>query len=361
MKRYFIAAIAVALNATNPSYAAEPVVSNAEDGIFVAFKSHPLVGIGEVHGWAQQQDFYSTLLRDPRFALEVGNIVLETGDAAYQNVIDGYVNGEAVSYPELRKVWADTIGFSPTVFSVGSINVYDTIRSINLKLPQNKRIKVWLGDPPTDWSKINAKADMGPLDAQRESYPAALIEENILKKGKKALVIYGIDHLRMGAFSDPHNLLSRITSSHPGSFFIVTPYLGYAVKDCAARFEAHLSNWPVPALITPIRGSSLESDIAVAGCGPVPPPPSMTPDQYNALMRDYTGLTSDALLYLGPRSQQTCSPASQDIYMDLAFRAELDRRNRIRSGRPISGFTGQENTASPQPLWPSGQCRFLGP
>jgi hypothetical protein len=51
----------------------------------------------------------------------------------------------------------------------------------------------------------------------------------------------------------------------------------------------------------------------------------MTPEEYGRLMRDYVGLNSDALLYLGPRSQQVCSPVMPDIYFDLDFRSELER------------------------------------
>jgi hypothetical protein len=341
-----------------PVRAADFTVASAEDGIFQAFQTYPLVGIRDAHGWAQQEDFYSAVLRDPRFAREVGNIVLETGNAAYQDVVDRYVNGESVPYTELRKVWADTIGFSPTVFSIGFINIYATIRSINMNLPADQRIKVWLGDPPADWSRIKTKQDMKAPGDQRESYPAELITREILAKNKEALVIYGFDHLRLGLFSDKQNLLARISAIHPGAFFIVSPYIGYATSDCAAAFERNIHNWPTPALITAFRGSSLEKDMARPGCGPEPRPSSMTESQFDQLMRDYTGLTSDALLYLGPREQQVCSPASPDIYLDLDFRSELDRRRRIRSNKPVTGFTARENTATPKPFWPTGQCLF---
>ena len=171
-----------------------PKVVNAADGIFTAFQSHQLVGIGEWHGLAQELDFYSTLVRDPRFARDIGNIVLETGDAAQQAVVDRYVNGENVPYRQLRKVWSDTVGWFPTVQFLGSINLYATIRAVNQNLAPEKRIKVWLGEPPIDWPRIKTKADWLPLEDQRDSYPAALIEHAILSKSKKALVIYGADH-----------------------------------------------------------------------------------------------------------------------------------------------------------------------
>lgn len=358
MKRFITILATILTTIARPGYASEPRVTNAEDGIFRAFQTHPLVGMRDAHGWAQQEDFYSAILRNPRFAREVGNVVFEMGDAAYQDIADRYVNGGNVPYTELRKVWADTIGSSPTVFSMGFINVYATIRAVNMNLPADQRIKVWLGDPPTDWSKITTKQDMKAPGEQRESYPAELIAREILAKNKKALVIYGFDHLRLGLFSDKQNLLARISATHPGAFFIVSPYIGYATKDCAERFERHTREWPIPALITAIHGSPLEDDIARPGCGPEPRPSSMTESQFDLLMRDYTGLTSDGLLYLGPRDQQVCSPASPDIYLDLDFRAELERRKQLRSNKPIAGFTAHENTATPQPFWPTGQCLF---
>jgi hypothetical protein len=356
MARVAVLASLILLYVVTPALAASsPTVTDAKDGIFGAFQTHPLVGIAEAHGLAQELDFYSALIRDPRFASGVGNVVLEVGDAAYQDVVDRYVNGENVPYVELRKVWADTVGFSPTVDSVGSVNIYNTIRTVNMTLPPDKRIKVWLGDPPIDWSKIKTKADLAPLGNERDSYPASLIDR-ILANNKKALVIYGAGHLQP-AFTDQNTLLALVSRTHPGALFIVWPYLGYATEACAEPFEAHIKDWPTPALIQ-FRGSSLEADMLRPGCGIISRPSSMTEDQYGKLMRDYVGLTSDALLYLGQRSQQVCSPAMPDIYLDLDFRSELERRHEIRSGKPIAGFIAQENTATPKPFWPSGQCTF---
>ena len=48
-----------------------PTVVSAIDGILHAFQNHPLVGIGDNHNSAQEEDFYAALVRDPRFATEV--------------------------------------------------------------------------------------------------------------------------------------------------------------------------------------------------------------------------------------------------------------------------------------------------
>jgi len=309
-----------------------------------------VVGLGEWHGLAQMLDFYHMLLRDPRFAAEVGNVVLETGDAAQQAVIDRYVGGEDVPYAELRTVWSDTVGWFPTVTNAGSINLYATIRAVNSTLPPDKRIKVWLGEPPIDWPNIKTREAWEALEKQRDSYPAALIGREILAKGKKALVIYGAGH--MGVYPVP-NLRKLVDEGHPGAFFIVTPYVGYAQKECAVRFEKHIKGWPTPTLVTPIRGSSLEKDIWRPGCNAFARADADRPlsdEQYAITGRNNLGLTSDGLLYLGPRKSLTFGPHDLDIYMDSEYRAEMDRRMVLRTGEHLTGYRfGQRSV--PRPFW----------
>lgn len=334
-----------------PAYAAPtvppPKVVIAADGIFAAFQTHPIVGLGEWHGLAQELDFYVALLRDPRFAKDVGNIVLEVGDAAQQGMIDRYVNGETVPYTELRKVWADTVGWFPTVTYMGSINLYATIRDVNAKLPPEHRIKVWLGEPPIDWSKIKTKADWDPLVVQRDAYPTQLIENEILTKNKKTLVIYGAGHF--GQYPDPPNLRALLDKSHPGALFVVTPYVGYAQKDCAARFERHIKGWPTPSLVTPIRGSTLEKDVWQKGCNAFAKPKELADEAFNNSGPNNLGLNSDALLYLGPRKELVYGPRDPNILLDTDYRAEMNRRMILRTGEPM----GPPNTARnvPQPFF----------
>ena len=162
-----------------------PATVPAADGVFAAFATHPLVGIGEWHGLAQETDFYAALIRDPRFARDVGNIVLETGSASQQAVVDSYVNGDTVPYAELRRVWSDQVGWIPTVTYIGSINVYSALRAMNLTLPPEQRIKVWLGEPPIDWSQIRTKDDWEPLMKERDNHPAELIAAKSWRRARR--------------------------------------------------------------------------------------------------------------------------------------------------------------------------------
>ncbi len=308
----------------SPAFAEPPApkVMSATDGIFEAFKTHPLVGLGEMHGLAQEFEVYFALVRDPRFAAEVGNIVLETGSASHQATIDRYVNGDYVPYVELRKVWADTVGVSPAVTGLGAIRLYAAVRIANSKLPTDRRIKVWLGEPPIDWPSIKSKAQWERLAEQRDSHPAELARREILAKGKKALLIYGVGHF--GVYPIP-TLRMILDKTNPGSLFVIAPYVGYAQKDCATRFERHVTGWKAPT-------AALEADIWRKECDAFNKVPVAGGETSS---RNNVGLTADALLYMGPRASLLQDGTDPDILMDLDYRAELARRYQIRNGEPL--------------------------
>jgi hypothetical protein len=134
------------LTAPNLSH---PTVTPAIDGLFAVFQTRPLVGMGDWHGLAQDEDFYVDLVRDPRFSKEVGNVVVEFGGASQQGTIDRYTSGEEIPYEQLRRVWTDTVGWIPTVTRLGYLNLFAQIRAVNQGLPPSERIHVWLGDPPS--------------------------------------------------------------------------------------------------------------------------------------------------------------------------------------------------------------------
>jgi hypothetical protein len=321
------------------------------DGIFAAFKTHPLVGLGEMHMLAQELDFYADLLRDPRFAEQVGNLVVEVGDAAQQEVIDRYENGEDVPYLTLRKVWTDTVGWAPTVVALGSINIYAVVRNVNRTLPPEKRIKVWLGEPPIDWSAIKTKADLQPLTDQRDSYPAALVQREILAKGKKALIIYGLGHL--APVPGPPNIRMILDHDNPGALYVVSAYVGYVTKACTAPMDAVLSHVKAPALLSPLD-PSLRSLLDRSTCSVWTPEPDASADRkalFAASNRGARGLTSDAILYLGPKASLTTTPDVPDIYLDTEFRKELDRRMQIMLGKSVPLVQPGWNTASPRSFW----------
>jgi len=54
---------------------------------------------------------HSEIVRRPDFSAKVNDIVVECGNALYQDVIDRYVAGQEVSRTELQQVWRNTIAF----------------------------------------------------------------------------------------------------------------------------------------------------------------------------------------------------------------------------------------------------------
>lgn len=52
-----------------------PTVASGKDGVFAAFQNHPVVALGDVHGMAQEEDFFAEAIRDPRFAKNVESFI----------------------------------------------------------------------------------------------------------------------------------------------------------------------------------------------------------------------------------------------------------------------------------------------
>jgi hypothetical protein len=428
-------AVALSAETTTKISTAEPAI----EGLLDAFRTKPLVGIGDAHGVAQELDFYSALVSNPRFAREVGNVVVEFGSSAHQSTMDRYVAGDAVPYLELRKVWTDTVGWFPLPGYIGYMNFFSQVRETNRGLPPDKQIHVWLGEPAIDWSKINTRADWVPFEARRDSYPAGVIGREILEKHKKALVIYGGAHLVRdrdmfiaGAKADPRSeragralfaglaggspdyaamvpdlgqhvreqlptlkariagygqlksvsfkgrdmfgedqfefvftkakvnvgisitedgkiqdaqysddeprvsLIDEVEAVHPDTFFVAVPYVGLPGKNCTEHFEGLLAKWPMPALVQPVRGATLEKEVRQPGC-PNPAPI----------------LLADSMIYLGPASSLTIGSLHPDIYLDEDYRQEVNRRYEIMAGEPLKPISPLKNyPVSPQTLRP---------
>jgi hypothetical protein len=347
-----------------------PTARPAVDGILAAFEKHPLVGLGDMHGMAQQEDFFVTLIRDPRFAKEVGNVVVEFGTATHQDILDRYVNGGRVPFAELRSVWSDVVGWTPTVTGLGYVNFFVQVRTVNLSLPPEQRIRVWLGEPVIDWSNVKTLADITPAMSQRDSYPASIIKREILAKGKKALVIYGGTHFAnpdMPADIIPETLQTLVERDYPDAFFIVLPYWGFVEKACSAAFEQRYEDWPTPALAFPVRGSTIEDALRKPACRASPPSdviirlPNRTEAELAEMRTKFataqesmlSGLNGDALLYLGPAATLTRTPEEPSIYLDAAYRAEINRRLQIRGLPPLpNAIPVESNTVSPRPMRP---------
>jgi hypothetical protein len=344
-----------------PTSEPAPQVKPAIDGVLDLFKQKPVVALDDFHGVAQEEAFYSALVRDPRFAEQVGNVVVEFGGSAAQVIIDRYVNGEDVSFTELRHVWTDVVGWFPGPFALGFVNFYANVRAVNLKLPPEHRIKVWLGDPKIDWTKISSFKDLQPILARRDDNIFNIINDEILKKQKKTLLIVGGAHL-----VGPGSLTTRIAGDSPNSMVVVSPFTGYIEADCNAKVVARAKDWPVPAVVGPIEGTWLKSELVLPGCNYFPPEqveqmkkqfaagpppaahgvapgktPSADDDMIAWQVNMLSGVKSDAILYLGPPDTLRESPIEPSFYLDPDYFKEMSRR--VRCCVPVSCTLNWDN------------------
>ncbi len=70
----------------------------AADYLVNAFDRFPLVAFSEPrHGAGGTREFLTSLVRHPRFAGTVNDIVVEFGNARYQDIADRYIAGEPIA------------------------------------------------------------------------------------------------------------------------------------------------------------------------------------------------------------------------------------------------------------------------
>jgi hypothetical protein len=290
-----------------------------------AFGSHSVVALSEgTHGNEQGLAFLLSLIRDPRFALRVKDIVLEGPNARYQDVMDRYVRGEDVPVESLRRVWDDTTQQQANGPMWGGEvpETYRAVRQLNAALPPERKMRILLGDPPIDWDQVKAKGDPAKWIALRDTFPAELIEREVLAKHRRALAVFGNMHFQRKQMlanyeSAGEGPLATVVSALELSGSRTSVFSIWAATDAElSDLQSDVSRWRVPSLAF-LRGTVLgatdfsryfAADYPMATTrfaihdGKLLPIPR---DEWRSLkMEDQF----DAVLYLGPRSAITVAP-----------------------------------------------------
>src|SRR5207245_2015753 len=156
----------------------------------------------------EEHDVIAALLHHPSLPGKISDIVVEFGNAAYQNLADRFVLGDQpVSNADLARIWRQ-IG-DPTWDAPVYEQFFRTVRAVNWALPPARRLRVLLGQPPVTMDQVLAhptnrslvNAFVEPMDA----HYAAVVEREVLRKGRRALLIAGGGHLRRGLHADTNN------------------------------------------------------------------------------------------------------------------------------------------------------------
>lgn len=220
--------------------------------ILEKFDHVPLVAFGMSHWQQNEADAVLALVRSPGFAAKVGNIVIEDGNALYQDRLDRYIDGEDVPLDQLRAVWQNTTqpgrGDAPQHRAL-----LEAVRQLNRTQPAARRIRVLAGDPPIDWDRVRTPEDIRPFVTVRDSFFASVVADQVLARGRKALLVIGAGHVLRhgmsfaGVAADPAPTITNlIESGHPHAVYVIDPHEGFGSR--TGELEARASRWPRPAL-----------------------------------------------------------------------------------------------------------------
>lgn len=333
-----VATLGIAAN-NYPSLAAPgstpPVPQSALQGLLDAMGKYLLVGLGEAHLLQEQHDFIQALLHHPALPGKINDIVVEFGNALYQDIIDRFVLGQPVSNSELRQVWRNTTvtGANPVWDAPVYEQFFRTVRAVNVLLAPPQRLRVLLGDPPIDWSKVRRKEDWAAFALQRDTHFADVVEREVWQKKRRALLIAGTGHLMHGLRGEgdpnqppdkaPFNAATQIEQRHPNSLYSIDVLI-IPPGDTSARAR-EISTWARPTLIT-LANTWL-------GAETIPVTTGIVATTHAAL--------ADAVLYLGTADVLTASRPDPALYQGGEYATELQRRGNmlvawgVQDGRPL--------------------------
>ena len=258
--------------------------------------------------------------RARRFLPTGGDVVVEFGNARYQDRVDRYAAGSSVDAHALPQVWRDAVNIL-----VWDAPVYErlisTVRDVNRTRSPGRYLRVVLADPAIDWSAIHDRAEWERVAAMRDLHAADVIEREVLARGRRAILIFGSAHVeRESAFEQgdaprrprPPNLVEILEAEHPEATFLVT------ADWMNATLDARLARWAPPVVLR-LKGTSLGRVHGGPG-GKAPTLESL----------------ADAFLYVGPTASLTTSTPAPEIYADTAYLRELLRRDAIQGGMNAS-------------------------
>jgi hypothetical protein len=336
---------------------AELASTPAVPALLAALERYPLVALGEHHQLQEFHDLLGAVLCHPDLPAGLTDIVVEFGNARYQAIADRFImHGEPVANANLQQIWRLTIGGDILWDAPVYAQFFRTVRAVNWMRPVARRIRVLLGDPPFDLARVHPATDAArtrALASGRDAYVAALVEREVLAKGRRALLVAGYPHLRRGLYGNERwdtgplhpNAATLLAQRHPGALFVAEALPlnpGWAPDTAVQRLQAATTAWPRPALAR-LTGTWL-------GAQPMP---------YRAIVADAVySAQVDAVLYLNPDPLLTASRADPAIYHWGAYPAALRRLSEVLTrtqGQPVNLLTDGLHLAQLGPSYLAGR------
>ncbi len=251
MLRWMVLASLLALPAqVRPAVPLEPVAAMVD-----ALRTHTVVAVTAGHGETRGYALAQLLIHDPRLIAAINDIVIEEGSARYQDVADRFVRGENVPMASLRHVWRDTtqpgLGYDRQWEAF-----FTAVRGVNASLPAARKIRVLLGDPPIEWENVKTPEEHRRWIEMRDTFPADLIQQEVIAKGRRALLTYGSMHFQR------KNIVANYESDGPAETIISRLENTWGAKVFTiftvdvSSLQPDAASWPTPSLAI-VRGTVL--------------------------------------------------------------------------------------------------------
>lgn len=293
---------------------------NAVEALLKQMEHFPLIALGEVHQLQEFYDFLTVLLYHPLFSEKITDIVVEFGNAHYQEIADRFLlTDQPVAKADLQQIWRTASGnilWDAPVYE----QFFVTVRAINWALPPSRRLRVLLGDPPFDpYTYDFASPDEETVSAilARDAHYAKVVEKEVMQKERRALLIAGRYHLLRGLHtgqdSQTLNAGTQLAHRYPHQLFVVD-LLALSSQHPLVG-QARLDQWPRRSLAL-LAGTWLGEALR-------PTPLSISREA------SIYGKQADAVLYLGPGELLTASRADPALYLAGDYVTELQHFQRI--------------------------------
>jgi len=321
------------------------------EAILDAFKSNQVVTLPGGHAGNELHALLLRLIRDRRFPAAVNDLVVEFGNARYQDLIDRFVRGEEIANGTLKRVWQDTTVPGTTHDNPLAEAVFRAVRELNASLPPERRVRVLLADPPIDWDHIRRKEDHRWWVVQRSPYAADLIRREVIARQRRGLVVYGNGHFPRREILTNYDA-SDYQSQTITSWIEAAGQKVFVIFGDGASIEAlqpEIKAWPQFS-VTVVKGTVL----GAADFGAINPVETryaiLGPEKFQPIPRDQWRTRRvedqvDAIIYLGKGSTQAAlSPTLCEDPNYVAMRlnriavtglpaAEGDRVKRLCGGK----------------------------
>jgi hypothetical protein len=297
-------------------------------------KRFPLVALAERHLLQEWHDFATTLLLHPALPAQLTDIVVEFGNALHQDTADRFLlELKPVAGADLQAIWRFTIGGNVLWDAPVYAQFFRTVRGINLKRPANRRIRVLLGDPPFDHTRVRAPSDLAYAQStarQRDSHYAEVVVREVLEKNRRALLVAGSAHLLRGLKAhegaDRPNAASILAAESGDKLFVIDPLIlppDPPGDRLTRRVLANIATWPAPSLAL-VKGTWL-------GAASESVRPWINSSAHLAAKPEGAryDAQADAVLYLGAGELLTASQADSSLYVGGDYVEELRRLSKI--------------------------------